>query len=178
MAQPPGLFFTTRDLTKTTHIGHTIMRLHELRQMKQDTLAEALGISQQAISKIEQSEHVEDLTLERIGKVLGFPTDVTKNYNDEVTINNIQTNYETIAPNNGGTFHNCSFNDALLAENKRLAEENKKLTEELLKDKDEKNCVTGKTVKQNKPRTNHLERSRFGFCRVVEFPHNEAICLI
>jgi len=125
-------------MTKTTHIGHKIMRLRELRQMKQETLAEALGISQQAISKIEQSEHVEDLTLERIGKVLGFPADVIKNYNDELTINNIQTNYETVAPNNGGTFHNCTFNDALLAENKRLADENKKLTEALLKEKDEK----------------------------------------
>src|SRR5882672_4430754 len=145
MAQLPGVVFHNSGfcylwfMTKTTHIGHKIMRLRELRQMKQETLAEALGISQQAISKIEQSEHVEDLTLERIGKALGFPADVIKNYSDELTINNIQTNYDHASPNsNGGPFNNCIFNDALLAENKRLNDENKKLTDALLKEKDEK----------------------------------------
>jgi len=34
--------------------------------MKQETLAEQLGISQQAVSKIEQSENVEDHALERM----------------------------------------------------------------------------------------------------------------
>src|SRR5689334_12748371 len=124
-------------MTKPTHIGRKISRLRELKEMKQETLAEALGISQQAVSKIEQSETVEDLTLERIGKVLGFSPEVIKNYNDEAVINNIQTNYETIAPNNG-TFNSCNFNDALLADNKRLAEENKKLIDALLREKDEK----------------------------------------
>ncbi|MBL0744827.1 helix-turn-helix domain-containing protein [Chryseolinea lacunae] len=43
-----------------------IGRVRGLHQMKQETLAEALGISQQAVSKIEQSEQVEDVTLGRI----------------------------------------------------------------------------------------------------------------
>ncbi|SDF42286.1 Helix-turn-helix [Cellulophaga baltica] len=39
--------------------------------MKQATLAEELGISQQAVSKIEQSEKIEEEKLEKIAKVLG-----------------------------------------------------------------------------------------------------------
>jgi transcriptional regulator with XRE-family HTH domain len=136
-------------MTKTTHIGHKIMRLRELRQMKQETLAEALGISQQAISKIEQSEHVEDLTLERIGKVLGFPADVIKNYNEEATINNIQNNYEgsNSNANNVGVNHQCYFNDALVEENKRLLDEVKKLTDAWMKEKDERIALLERMLK-------------------------------
>ncbi len=39
--------------------------------MKQGTLAEELGISHQAVSKIEQSEKIEEEKLEKIAKVLG-----------------------------------------------------------------------------------------------------------
>ena len=81
-------------MAETTHLGRKISRLRELRGMKQETLAEQLGISQQAVSKIEQSEQVEETTLERIAKVLGVtPTDI-KNTPEETVINNIQNNYE------------------------------------------------------------------------------------
>lgn len=39
--------------------------------MKQETLALEMGISQQVVSKIEQSEQVEEQILERIAKALG-----------------------------------------------------------------------------------------------------------
>ena len=56
------------DMTTNTPVAHVSRkissRLRELRGMKQEALAEALGISQQAVSKIEQSEHVESATLE------------------------------------------------------------------------------------------------------------------
>jgi len=44
----------------TLHIGRKISKIGELRGMKQETLATKLGISQQAISKIEQSAEVEE----------------------------------------------------------------------------------------------------------------------
>ena len=75
-------------MAETTHLGRKISRLREQRGMKQETLAEQLGISLQAVSKIEQSEHVEDVTLERIAKVLDVtPTDI-KNLSEEVLFNN------------------------------------------------------------------------------------------
>ncbi|PHR87060.1 MAG: transcriptional regulator, partial [Leeuwenhoekiella sp.] len=36
--------------TKPNHIGRKIARIRELRGMKQETLAEELGISQQSVS--------------------------------------------------------------------------------------------------------------------------------
>jgi transcriptional regulator with XRE-family HTH domain len=123
------------------HLGNQIARVRELKNMKQETLADALGISQQAISKIEQSENVEDTTLGRIAKALGVTPDVIKNFDEEKTIMNIQNNYE--GSNQGvtkvvgsETFHNCTFNplDKLM----EALEENKRLYEALLKEKEER----------------------------------------
>ena len=88
-------------MAETTHVGRKISRLREQRGIKQETLAEQLGISLQSVSKIEQSEEVEDITLERIAKVLGVtPADIKK-VSEETTINNnIQNNYE--GSNNSG----------------------------------------------------------------------------
>ena len=54
--------------TKNNHIGRKISRIRELRGMKQETLAEELGISQQAVSNIENSEKVDDAKLEEIAQ--------------------------------------------------------------------------------------------------------------
>lgn len=46
--------------TKPKHIGRNISRIRELKDMKQEALAQALGISQQAVSAIENSETVDE----------------------------------------------------------------------------------------------------------------------
>jgi DNA-binding XRE family transcriptional regulator len=51
-------------------IGRKISKIRELRGMKQEALAAELGISQQAVSKIEQSAEVEEEALQKIAKVL------------------------------------------------------------------------------------------------------------
>ena len=55
--------------------------------MKQDALAAELGISQQAVSKLEQSEEIEDSTLEKVAKVLCVSADAIKEYSDEAVFN-------------------------------------------------------------------------------------------
>ncbi|GAA6773402.1 hypothetical protein AAGS39_41630 [Flavobacterium sp. CGRL2] len=45
---------------KPKHIGRNISRIRELKDMKQEALAQALGISQQAVSAIENSETVDE----------------------------------------------------------------------------------------------------------------------
>ncbi|HTJ49199.1 MAG TPA: helix-turn-helix domain-containing protein [Cyclobacteriaceae bacterium] len=81
-------------MAETTHVGRKISRLREQRGMKQEALAEQLGISLQSVSKIEQSEQVEDITLERVAKALGVtPADI-KNASEETINNYIQNNYE------------------------------------------------------------------------------------
>ena len=93
------------------HIGRKISRIRELRGMKQETLATALGISQQAVSNIENSENVEDDKLQKIADVLGVSADAIKNYNDETVLHNIQNNYDGSVINAGPTVNsNCTFN--------------------------------------------------------------------
>ena len=57
--------------TATPHIGRKISRIRELRGMKQETLAEELGISQQSVSQMEQNENLEDEKLDKVAKALG-----------------------------------------------------------------------------------------------------------
>ena len=77
----------------TLHIGRKISKIRELRGMKQETLATELGISQQAVSKIEQSADVEDEALEKISKILGVPADAIKNFNDDAVLNIISNTF-------------------------------------------------------------------------------------
>ena len=120
--------------TKTkNHIGRKIGRIRELRGMKQETLAEELGISQQAVSNIENSEKVDDVKLEEIAKALGVSKEAIENFSEERLIYNVQNNYE--GSNKGASSvsvsnFNCTFNplDKLV----EAYEENKKLYERLV----------------------------------------------
>ena len=125
--------------SKSNHIGRKISRLRELRDMKQEALAIELGISQQAVSKLEQSADIEDEVLEKVAKVLGFPVDVIKNFNEDAVINIINNTFTDFKDNSSGVNYNhqCSFNplDKLI----EAYEENKKLYERLLQAEREKN---------------------------------------
>jgi transcriptional regulator with XRE-family HTH domain len=75
------------------HVGRKISKIRELRGMKQETLAAELGISQQAVSKIEQSADVDGEALEKISKILGVPADAIKNFNDDAVLNIISNTF-------------------------------------------------------------------------------------
>tara|TARA_Y100001001_G_C7957857_1_gene291383 strand:- start:799 stop:1179 length:381 start_codon:yes stop_codon:yes gene_type:complete len=93
------------------HIGRKISRIRELRGMKQETLAEALGVSQQSVSKLEQSETIEPNKLEEVAKVLGVSPEAIENYSDEAVFNNIQNNYDGSVVHSGPTVnYECTFN--------------------------------------------------------------------
>ncbi|OUL64267.1 helix-turn-helix domain-containing protein [Flavobacterium sp. AJR] len=79
--------------TKPKHIGRNISRIRELRGMKQEALATAIGVSQQSISNIEGSETVEEDKLQAIAKVLGVSADAIKNYSDETVLNIINNTF-------------------------------------------------------------------------------------
>ncbi|MBF7091998.1 helix-turn-helix transcriptional regulator [Flavobacterium sp. ALJ2] len=73
--------------TKSKHIGRNISRIRELRGMKQEALAIAIGISQQSISNIEGSEIVDEEKLQKIAEVLGVSAEAIKNFSDEAVFN-------------------------------------------------------------------------------------------
>jgi transcriptional regulator with XRE-family HTH domain len=124
-------------MNEKLHIGRKVARLRELRGIKQETLAEQLGISQQAVSKLEQSEDIEDTTLDRLAKALGFTSDAIKNFSEESILYNIQNNYDSASSNsNSNAYTNCTFNP--LEEYVSEVRANKKLYEALLREKEEK----------------------------------------
>ena len=71
--------------------------------MKQEALAQELGISQQAVSKIEQSAELEEEALGKIAKILGVSPEAIKNFSDEAVFNIISN-----------TFHNSSSDNSTL----------------------------------------------------------------
>ncbi|WP_281227924.1 helix-turn-helix domain-containing protein [Flavobacterium aquiphilum] len=79
--------------TKPKHIGRNISRIRELRGMKQEALATAIGVSQQSVSNIEGSEIVDEEKLKVIAEVLGVSTEAIKNYSDETVLNVINNTF-------------------------------------------------------------------------------------
>src|ERR1700710_1154501 len=84
----------------TLHIGRKISKIRELRGMKQETLATELGISQQAVSKIEQSAEVEEDALTKIAKVLGVTVEGLKHFTEDSIFNNINNFHGNSIQNN------------------------------------------------------------------------------
>ena len=68
------------------HLGKKIERVRRLRGMTQTELGQLLGITKQAVSKMEQTEKIDDERLEKIASALGVTTDGLKEYNE--TFNN------------------------------------------------------------------------------------------
>jgi transcriptional regulator with XRE-family HTH domain len=82
------------------HIGRKISRIREMRDMKQEVLATALGVSQQTISNIENSETVEDETLQKIAEVLGVTAEGIENFSEEAVFNIISNTYHNNSSDN------------------------------------------------------------------------------
>lgn len=79
----------------STHIGRKISRIRELRGIKQEALAGELGVSQQTVSRLEQSEVIEDEILEKVAKILGVSVEGIKNFNDEAVLNIISNTFNS-----------------------------------------------------------------------------------
>ncbi|MFH6996859.1 helix-turn-helix domain-containing protein [Flavobacterium sp. FlaQc-57] len=129
-------------LTKSNHIGRKISRIRELRDMKQEALAQAMGTNQQAISALENSENISDEKLVEVAKALGVSVEALKNFSDEAAINY----FNNFADSSAGTFNNhCTFNplDKLI----EVYEENKKLYERLVQAEKDKVEFLEKIVK-------------------------------
>jgi len=69
------------------HIGRKICRIREIRGIKQEALAQELGITQQQVSRLEQSETIEEEVLEKIAKIVGVTSEAVKNFSDEAVVN-------------------------------------------------------------------------------------------
>lgn len=75
------------------HVGKNLQRVRIYFGIKQDALAKDLGMSQQAISKIEQQETIEPDLLKKIGEVIGISPDMIENFDEEKAIYNINNTH-------------------------------------------------------------------------------------
>jgi transcriptional regulator with XRE-family HTH domain len=123
-------------LTKPNHIGRKISRIRELRNMKQEALAQALGTNQQAISTMENSETIEEEKLVEVAKALGVTVESIKNFSEEGVINYFNTFNETVSSSSFGNINICNFNP--LDKVVELYDEKEKLYERLLAAEKEK----------------------------------------
>tara|TARA_R110002020_G_scaffold97708_4_gene233167 strand:- start:438 stop:857 length:420 start_codon:yes stop_codon:yes gene_type:complete len=119
--------------TEKNHIGRKISRIRELKGLKQEVLADALGISQQSVSKLEQSETLGTERLHEIAAALGVTKEAIENFSEEMAINYFNNFNEGSFSNSSGTIlqpNHCTFNplDKLM----EAVDENKKLYERLL----------------------------------------------
>lgn len=127
--------------TAKKHIGRNIARIREMLGIKQETLAELLGVSQQKISLYENSEDLEDTKLEPIAKALEISVEALKNFSEDAFFNIVANTYNNTS-NDNSTLIASSLNyyptfnpiDKLL----ESYEENKKLYERLLETEKEK----------------------------------------
>ncbi|QJD95719.1 helix-turn-helix transcriptional regulator [Mucilaginibacter robiniae] len=126
----------TNPTSKTTHIGRKISRIRELRGIKQETLATELGVSQQTVSRMEQSEVLEDELLEKVAKILGVPAEAIKNFSEEAVINIISS---TLHHTSGLVNYNPTFNFNPIDKIVELYNDKVALLERLLQAEKEKN---------------------------------------
>lgn len=144
--------------TKAKHIGRNICRIRELRGMKQEALAQAIGVSQQTVSNLEASQSLEEEKLIEVANALGVHSQAIKNFSEEGVINYFNTFNDTVSEgvinyfntfneegsendfSNFNHYEGCTFNalDKLV----EAYEENRKLYERLLEcEKERVSCL-------------------------------------
>lgn len=119
----------------TNHIGRKILRIRELRGMKQEALAQKLGVTQQTVSNMERSEKIEADLLVQVAQILGVTPEAIENFSEEAVFNVISNTYHNTSSDNSTLIassinYQPTFNplDKLIESH----EENKKLYERLL----------------------------------------------
>lgn len=139
---------TTTNMPEKIHHGRAVKRIRELLHVKQEVLADALSISQQSVSALEQKETIDPETLELIAKTLKVPVEAIKNFNEDAAVSYINTFHDNSVSHVIGNYGTYNFNpiDKWL----EALEENKKLYAALLKEKDEKIALLEKVLGERK----------------------------
>lgn len=123
------------------HQGRNIKRFRDILGVKQEALAAKLDMTQQAFSKLEQKEQIDEKTLNKVAEALQIPVEAIKNMTDEAAFNviaNTFNSYDTSVGNQSN--YQCSFNpmDKIVELFERLLkteQEKVRLLQEALRDK-------------------------------------------
>ncbi|MBO9681196.1 MAG: helix-turn-helix transcriptional regulator [Flavisolibacter sp.] len=136
-----------REDTAMVHEGRNVKRIREMLGVKQEALAMDLGITQQAVSALEQKEALDKEMLEKIADVLKVPVDAIKNFDEQAAVQIIASNNYGKDQSSAVNFQ-CTFNP--LDKYMEAMEENKKLYEALLKSEREKIALLERLLNERK----------------------------
>jgi len=122
---------------QTIHTGQKIARVRQLRGVKQETVANELGISQAEFSNIENAETVDDKILNQIAEILNVPSEAIKNFDESLAVYYINNKIEnsTIQENGHGIHQVFSPIDKVVELYERLLESEKEKIRILLNKK-------------------------------------------
>lgn len=114
-------------------LGRKIAKIRKLRGIGTEMFANELGLSVAEVQTLEESEAIEDETLEKVANALGVTSDMIRNYNDDAVNINIQN------MNEQASVYHYNFNpvdkivalyeDLLRLEREKIKELEKKLAE-------------------------------------------------
>jgi transcriptional regulator with XRE-family HTH domain len=130
---------------KKVHQGRNIKRIREILGVKQEVLAHDLGLSQQAISQLEQKETLDHDMLEKVAKALKVSPEAINKFNEEAAVNFFNTFNDNSISHVIGNYGTYNFNP--IDKWMEALEENKKLYERLLQSEREKVEILQKSVK-------------------------------
>ena len=135
-------------MPEKVHQGRAVKRIREILQVKQETLASELGISQQSVSLLETKETIDPETLEQIAKTLKVPVDAIKNYNEEAAVSFVSSFHDNSVSHVIGNYGTYNFNP--IDKWVEALEKNEKLYEALLKSEREKVALLEKMLGDKK----------------------------
>jgi transcriptional regulator with XRE-family HTH domain len=125
--------------TGVSHVGRKIEKVRHLRGLTQAELGDLLGITKQAVSKMEQTEKMEDARLDEIASALGVTVEGLKKFNEEAVFNNTNHFHENCgvktSTGNIHTFNNFPIEEVMNLFEKLIEKERKKF-ESLKKEKE------------------------------------------
>jgi len=133
----------------TPHHGRNVKRMRDVMGVKQDALAHDLGISQQAISLLEQKETLDAPMIEKIAVILGVPEEMITHMTDEGLVNIFSNTFNS----NDNSTMNAVNPHAVFNPLEKLMEtvdKNEKLYERLLAAEKEKNDLLLKLLEGKK----------------------------
>ena len=138
----------TTPMPEKVHQGRAVKRIREILQVKQETLASELGISQQSVSLLETKETIDPETLEQIAKTLKVPVDAIKNYNEEAAVSFVSSFHDNSVSHVIGNYGAYNFNP--IEKWTEALDEIKRLNAALIKEKDEKIALLEKMLDEKK----------------------------
>lgn len=141
----------TETIVHKKHHGHNVKRLREIIGMKQEALAQGLGVNQQRMSAIEQKEELDDELLERISELLKVPKEAIENFDEEKAINIINNSFDNCnSPFAQAFAQNSTLNINPIEKWLEALKKNEELYDKLLLAEKEKNALLQQLLEQTK----------------------------